>query len=494
MSSPFKKLAGQTAVYGVSSIIGRFLNYLLVPFYTRIFTTEQFGIVTEMYAYVAFLIVILTYGMETTFFKFSSDRNDKDIVFSTSWISVFTTSLIFIIVATFFSVPIGNVLGYPNHTEYVIWFAIIIGLDAVSSIPMAKLRQLQKATWFMGVSLANIGINLGLNIFFLVYCRSHFMEHGVDSNALVSSVYDPEIGVGYVFISNLIASIIKLVLLSPLMVSVKVKFDKQLWKTMMPYTMPLMVLGFAGIINETIDRVLLKQLLPMSTEEALAQTGIYGANYKIAMLMMLFIQAFRFAAEPFFFAQHKNDDAKENYAKIMNYFLVFCLLIFLGIMFFKDTVILFIGGDFREGQEVIPILLVANIFFGIVFNLSIWYKLSGKTKYGAVISIIGALITLVINYVTIPTIGYMGSAWATLICYVSMAIMSYIWGQKEYPIDYNLKRMLFYMGLTALFYIISLYVKSMTGQMIGYSFNIFLLGIFVAVVYWLERPKKTVIS
>jgi O-antigen/teichoic acid export membrane protein len=487
--NPLRKLAGQTAVYGISSIIGRFLNYLLVPFYTRIFSTEQYGIVTEMYAYVAFLIVILTYGMETAFFRFSSQTDSKENIYSTTLISIFSTSIFFIIIATFFSETIGQALGYPDHTEYVIWFAIIVGLDAIASIPLARLRQLNKAAVFMGVNLANIGINLGFNIFFLVYCRNHFEQFGEASNMVVKWLYNPDIGVGYVFISNLIASIFKLAILAPYMLNIKMAFDFMKWKEMLWYALPLMVLGFAGIVNETIDRVMLKHLLPMPEKEALEQIGIYGANYKIAMLMMLFIQAYRFAAEPFFFGHEKEKDAKEVYAKLMNYFIAFCLFIFLVITLFKEVVVVFVGQDFRSGSEVITILLAANLCFGIVYNLSIWYKLSNKTSFGAIISIFGAVLTIMLNYVFIPIYGYMGSAWATLICYFIMMLLSYYFGQKYYPIDYPLKKVFLYILLTVLFYVLNLWMINDFNLILSWGIKLLLLASFVAFVVKTEKIR-----
>lgn len=491
--SPLRKLAGQTAIYGVSSIVGRLLNYFLVPFYTRIFSREQFGVVTEMYAYVAFLVVILTYGMETAFFRFSSKTGRPGNVFSTILLSVISTSALFIVMCSVFSVPIGTWLGYPDHTVYVIWFAFIVGLDAISAVPMARLRQLNKAKRFLFISLANVLVNIGLNIFFLVYCRGQYDTHGEAANWLVQSVYDPEIGVGYVFISNLVASIVKILLLSPQIIRAELEYHWGLMRQMLRYALPLMILGLAGIVNETIDRVLLKHLLDLPKAEALAEVGVYGACYKVAIIMSLGIQAFRYAAEPFFFAEEKAANAKETYASVMRYFVIMAAFLFLGIMLFIDVVMLFVGEEFREGQKVVPILLVAYVFYGIVFNLSFWFKLSERTTWGAAISIFGALITIGLNVWLIPIIGYMGSAWATLASYTAMMIVSFGLSKVYYPIPYDLKRIALYLLLAGGIYLASIYILPET-DWLRYSGAVLLLAFFGAVVWFSESRKKPLLS
>lgn len=485
-----KQLAGQTAVYGLSSVIGRVLNYLLVPFYTRIFTTEQYGVVTEMYAYVAFLIIILTYGMETAFFKFSSETENKLRVYSTTLISVFVTSFIFIFITSIFSVPIAITLGYPNHTEYVIWFAIIVGLDALSAIPLAKLRELGKAKWFATVNLINIFVNIGLNLFFLVYCRNHYLEYGSDSSWLVKACYDPEIGVGYVFISNLIATVARTILLVPYFFKIELAYSKSLVRKMLIYSLPLLIAGLAGIINETIDRIMIKNILfdIIGEVEAMSQLGIYGACYKISIIITIFIQAFRYASEPFFFAKQKDGDAKEIYRDIMKYFIMAVSLIFLAIMLYIDYVMLFVGEEFRVGVGVVPILLMANLCLGIYFNLSIWYKLTSKTMYGAGIAIVGAVITIVLNYLWIPVLGYMASAWVTLICYSTMMVISYLIGQRHYPIKYNLiKGFAYPLAALGLFYISTLISPPESDY--HFLINTLILLLFVGTIWITERPK-----
>jgi len=484
-----KKLAGQTVTYGLSSVVGRLLNYLLVPLYTRIFTTEQYGVVTEMYAYVAFLIVILTYGMETALFRFSSISVDKNKVYSTTLISLIATSSIFIFLSAIFSQPIANWLRYPNHSEYITWFAIIVGLDALSAIPLAKLRELNKAKLFVKINLINIIVNIGLNLFFLIYCKNIY-EQGDTSNFLVNNFYNPNIGVGYVFISNLIASIVKTLLLYPYIIKIRLNFSPSLCKKMLLYSSPLLIAGLAGIINEVVDRIMLKRLLMDTLGEkiTLEQLGIYGACYKVSIIISIFIQAFRFAAEPFFFAQQKEKNAQKLYSDIMKYFVIVCSLIFIIIMMYIDVVMLFVGKDFREGVEVVPILLLANLCLGIYFNLSIWYKITGKTQYGAYMAMLGATITLALNYLWIPKIGYLGSAWATLICYSSMTIISYFLSQKHFPINYNLKRILGYIALSVGLYLVSIFISAYY-QIYTLLVNTLILFTFISVVLYVEKSR-----
>jgi len=496
LSNPLKKLAGQTVIYGLTSIVGRLLNWFLVPVYLGIakFTTDQYGIITEMYSYVAFLVVFLTYGMETAFFRFSTQEEyDKKRVYSTIIYSLFTSSFLFIAGAFLFDQAIANWLKYPNNTEFVTWFALIVGLDAISSIPMAKLRAENRPLRFASVNFANIAVNIGLNLFFLAYCLP--MYKSGETNWLIITFYNPEIGVGYVFISNLIASLVKFLLLLPSMLKARYGFELLLLKKMFIYALPLLIFGLAGIVNETIDRIMLKQMLfdVLGEKETLSQLGIYGACYKISIIITLFIQAFRYAAEPFFFSQEKKKEAKETYAKVMTYFVIVCATIFLGVMLYIDFVKYFIpNAAFWEGLKVVPILLSANIALGIYYNQSIWYKLSGKTQYGAYIGIIGSIITIGLNYIWIPIYGYVGSAWATLICYTSMMMLSFVLSRKHYPIKYNLLKMVAYLGLAFGIYFFTLYLALPTG--LGkYGLHTLMIIAFLAVIYFFERPKKVVI-
>jgi len=494
MSNPLKKLAGQTAIYGLTSIIGRLLTWFLVPLYTLKFTTDQYGIVTEMYAYVAFLVVSLTYGMETAFFRYSTlSEFQPKRVFTTIIYSLFATSFIFISTAFLFEQQIANWLKYPNNPEFVTWFAIIVGLDAISSIPLAKLRAENKALKFVIINFTNIIVFVGLNLFFLAYCLPKFNSD--KSNWLIETFYNPEIGVGYVFISNLIAVCVKFTLLLPEIIKARYGFEISLLKKMFIYALPLLIFGLAGIVNETIDRIMLKRILfdTLGEKETMSQIGIYGACYKVSIIITLFIQAFRYAAEPFFFSQEKEKNAKEIYSNVMTYFVIVCATIFLGVMLFLDIIKYFIPNeDYWVGLKVVPILLLANICLGIYYNQSIWYKLSKKTRFGAYIGVFGASITIFLNYIWIPEYNYMGSAWATLICYASMMLLSFILSRKHYPIKYNIPKIFLYLGTALGFYFISEYI-ALGETLIKYGIHTLIILGFLAMVYLIEKPKKVVI-
>jgi O-antigen/teichoic acid export membrane protein len=491
MSNPFKRLAAQTAIYGLSSIVGRFLNYLLVPLHVATFSTVQYGVITEMYAYVAFLVVMLTFGMETAFFRFAS-QNSKDSakVFSTSVVALSITTSLFILFSIIFSHPIADWLMYPDHNEYVIWFSIIVGLDALSAIPLAILRLDNKSFRFVAVNFSNVGINILLNLFFLLYCIPKYQAG--ETNWLISTFYNPEIGVGYVFIANLVASIVKFLLLSPQFIVIRFRqLSLNLLKQMLPYALPLLVAGLAGIVNETLDRVLLKRILAnqLSVDEALHYTGIYGACYKLSIIMTLFIQAYRYAAEPFFFNHEKEKDSSKHFADIMTYFVLVCSLIFLVVLLYIDIFKFFIPGEsYWEALRVVPILLLANICLGIYYNQSVWYKLSNKTMYGAGIAIFGAILTVVLNLLLIPSLNYMGAAWATLGCYFSMMVASYFLGQKHYPIPYRVSKVLGYPLLAVVFYFISSWLR-IDSQLGVYLINSMLLLVFMTTIFFLERKN-----
>ncbi len=486
--NPLKQLAGQTAIYGLSSIVGRLLNYLLVPLYTRYFIPAEYGVVTELYAYVAFLVIILTYGLETAFFRFSQKQYDKKLVYSTSLISLIISSILFVFLMISSQQDIANWLEYPQNPEYIMWFALIIGLDAISAISFAKLREQRQAARFALVRLVNIFINIGLNLFFIIYCP-YALENGLPTTDLVNSVYDPRVGVGYIFIANLFASGVTILMLLPEMIKSSWTFNTMLWKKMMWYAFPLLVAGLAGMTNETIDRILLKQLLPVGVDK-MAAIGVYGAFYKISIIMILFIQTFRFAAEPFFFSQEKQHNSRKTYADVLKYFTILASLIFLSVMLYLDVVKHFVGSSFhsKEGIEIVPILLMANLFLGIYYNLSIWYKLTEKTIYGAILAIFGAVITIILNIILIPKIGFIGSAWATLFCYFSMMIASLLMGRKYYAIPYDLKRVFTYIFLSFALYKISVYFE--TSMLI----NTVYLFVFIIAVFVLEKSKKEVIS
>jgi O-antigen/teichoic acid export membrane protein len=493
--NPLKKLVGQTAIYGLPSIVGRLLNYLLVPIHTAIFIPEQFGVITEMYAYVSFLVVLLTYGMETAFFRFNSkEENNKDEVFSTTVISLLATTSLFIILASIFAQQIANFISYPDNQEYVVWFAFIVGLDAISSIPLAKLRVENKAKTFAAVNLGSILINIGLNLFWIGYCIPAYQD-GV-SNFFTEYLFTPTIGVGYVFIANLFATAFKFVLLSPYLYKIKYTLSIPMLKKMLSYGWPLLVASLAIIVNENADKIMLKWMLKdsLGVDGATSMVGIYGACYKISIIISIFIQAFRYAAEPFFFNQAKEKDATKSYALVMKYFVIVCSFIFLGVMLYMDVIKYFVRKEeYWVGLNVVPYLLLANIFLGIFYNLSIWYKLSGKTRYGAGIALVGAVITLTMNFILIPYMGYLGSAITTLVCYFTMVLISYWLGQKYFPVDYPLKRIFFYLFLAIGLFGITTIIDLET-SFFKYAIHTLFLVVYVAVVFILEKPKKVLIS
>ena len=450
-----KNLVGQTAIYGLSSIVGRLLNFILVPLYTGIFTPEEYGVFSELMAVVAFTMIILTYGFETAFFHYTNKEEDSEKVLSTGFISLLVTSLLFLVFSSCYSQPIANLLRVPEYSNFIQWLVWILALDVLTTMPFAKLRVDHRAWRFASIRLVNIVVNIGLNLFFYLLCP-YFMKHGIALN-FIESIYDSTMGIGYIFISNLIASAVMLFLLMPEIFRLKISFDFAVWKKMGKYGFPLLIGGLAYVTNEMADRLLLGRLLP--ADVASTQVGIYSACYKIAIFMTLFIQAFRYGAEPFFFAQAEKTDAKEKYAMVMRYFIAFTAFIFLGVNVFIDVIKKFIRDEaYHEGLDVVPILLLANLFLGMYYNLSVWYKVSEKTWFGAYLSVAGALITIVLNILLIPVMSYMGSALATLICYASMCAMSYLFSRQHYPISYDWKHISFYMiSALSLFYIWTLW-------------------------------------
>ncbi len=473
--STIKKLAGQTAIYGVSSILGRLLNYLLVPLHTKFFNPDEYGVVSEFYAYVAFFVVFLMYGMETTFFRFVNKSTDKEKTFNQAFSIVLVLNLVFILSILVFSQSIANWMLYPEHSNYVIWFGFVLVFDAISSLFMAKLRQEEKPKQFALIQLSSIGVNIVLNVFFIFVLLPNHKAFGI----------------GFIFIANLISSLIKPILLINEIKKFKFILDKALAKAMVWFATPLLIASFAGIINETFDRILIKRLL-LDKGQVYAQTqvGIYSASYKLSILITLFIQAFRYAAEPFFFAQEKNTDKQKIYSKVMTYFVIVVSLMFLVISLNLDVFKWFIPNqEYWEGLKIVPILLLANVFLGIYYNQSIWYKLADKTKFGAYIAIFGAAITVSFNLLLIPIMGYLGAAWTTLICYFSMTILSHILGQKHYPIKYNLRKVGFFLVSSILLFLVG---KLLTFDSFWLTFILhnFLVLIFVGLILFVENPLK----
>jgi O-antigen/teichoic acid export membrane protein len=479
MSNPIKKLAGQTAVYGVSSILGRLLNYALVPIHTWAFQPKEYGVVSEFYAYVAFLVVLLTFGMETTFFRFVNKSEDKEKTFNQAFSLVLVLNTIFLAFIFSFSDQIAGLMLFPNYGNYVIWFGLILSFDATSSVFLAKLRYKNQPKRFALIQLSSIGVNILLNLFFLFVL---FDQNDNDS-----------IGIGYIFLANLFSSLVKPIMLYKDVLKFRFTWHRKLTKTMLAFATPLVIASFAGIINETIDRILIKRLLIHEGKDyAQAQVGIYSACYKLSILINLFIQAFRYAAEPFFFAQEKNKEKNKVYSSVMTYFIIVVTFIFLVISLNLGVFKWFIpNDDYWDGLKIVPILLMANVCLGIYYNQSIWYKLANKTMYGAYIAIVGAIMTLTLNFLLIPSMGYMGAAWTTLIVYGSMMVISYIVGQKVYPIKYNLRKAALYIFSALGLFFIGIFIDN-ESLLIQTLLRSILILFFIILVWFMERPKKLV--
>ena len=485
MSNPLKKLAGQTAIYGLGTILPRFINFLLNPFLTYTFAAAEFGINSELFSYISFLNVIFTYGMETAFFNFSSKKENKEEVYNTSFISLLLSTTVFSLLLLAFSSRIADGLSTPNATylpQFIIWSVLIIATDAVAVIPFARLRSEGKPLFFSILKLVNVCVTFGLTIFFLKFCKNSF-EAGETS--FMALLYNPQIGIGYSFLALLLSNCLTLILLSKQFMRIRFVLNKELLVEMLKYAWPLVILGLAAMVNDTLDKIIIKKLMLDKAQAQIAQ-GIYGGCNKIAVLMSIFIQAFRFASVPFFFGKAKEKDSKKTYAIVMKYFVIFCLLLFLGTCLNLDWIKYIVGKEYRSGLAVVPILLMAYLFLGVMYNLSIWYKLSGHTKFGAIIALSGAAITIILNVIFIPKYSYMACAWATFAAYGGMMVLSYFLGQKYFPIKYNIKAMVVYTILTlALFFIASSY-NSMSNQVLKLVLNNLLIVLFVFIIYKLE--------
>lgn len=441
-----RKLASQTVVYGLSSILGRFLNYLLVPLYTYVFAAEAYGVVSEFYAYAGFFAVFLGLGLETGYFRFRGRPGvmDASAYGAALWVLI-PANLLFLGLIITYREPLSIWLQYPEHPEYLVWFSLILAADAVCALPFARLRAQERAIRFATIKLTEILLTIGLNLLFILgfpALRLKWPELPWDQ------WLNPDIGVGAIFLANLIGSAAKWVLLWPEFRRIDFAGGLRLIRPMLRYALPMVIIGFAGMINEMLDRAILKYLLPYDLVTNLRMLGIYGACYKLSILMTLFVQAFRYAGEPFFFAMAGRSDAKQAYALVMRYFVICCSGIYLGVVLFLDVFKYFIGEEYREGLGIVPILLMANLLLGIYINLSIWYKLTDRTGWGAWVSILGAVLTVALNVALIPEYGYVGSAWATLACYATMVILSWALGCYFYPVPYPLARIGGYLMLS----------------------------------------------
>jgi len=482
-----KSLAKDTAIYGVSSILGKFLNWCLVPFYSYVLpSTGDYGMVTDLYNWTAVAYILLTYGMETGFFRFvNKSEEDAHKVYSTTLTSVAATSIFFIIVCLLFNSPISIAMGYGAHPEFIWMMCIIVAIDAFSAIPFAFLRYKKRPVAFASLKMVMIFSNIILNIFLLWVCPKIYAWQP----ALIDWFFVPNYGVGYAFVANFLSSIISLLTLIPYM-WVKWIFDRALWKRMLKYSLPLLILGLAGIMNQSFDKIVFKYLFD-DQQEALKQLGIYGASFRIGVVMMMFTQAFRYAYEPFVFAKQKNVDNQKVYSDAMKYFIIFSVFIFLGVMYYMDILQYLIRGDYRVGLVVVPIVLACFIFQGVYFNLSFWYKLSEKTHWGAIIALIGSVATIAGNIIFVPIYGYVGSAWVVFVCFFLMMILSWVLGQKYYPIKYDLKSAGLYTLLGILFYLAGMFVP-IESMLLRLTYRTILLLLFAAYVVYKDLPLKSI--
>ena len=467
-----KTLAGETALYGLGSIIPRMLNFFLVVLHTRIFLPAEYGIYINLYAWVAFLNVIYLFGMETTYFRFATKEGaDEQKIFRITQTFVLTISVVLSLLIIVFSVPIAQKFNLPGHHDFLMWLAVIMFVDAAVSIPFARLRLQKKAGKFAIAKLVNVIIQVGLNLYFLLFA------------------FDPSIGIGYVLLANLIANIFYLLFFFKTLTSWRPAWDQQLFTSMFPYAFPVMLTGLAGMTNEMFSRTTLERWLPenfypgKSSEYAL---GVFGACFRYSVIMSLAIQAFRFAAEPFFFSNANNKNSPALFAKAHHYFTIVCCFILLAVVINLDILKYILDAAYWEGLGIVPILLIGYMFLGMYYNFSVWFKLTDKTYYGTLITAGGAVLTIILNYLLIPRFGYVGSSWATLICYLTMAILCYGLGQRYFPIPYRILAGLSYL-LFALLLIQLSQLLTIPNFLLSIAIHFSLMLFFVVVAYWREK-------
>jgi O-antigen/teichoic acid export membrane protein len=487
-----KKLAGETVLYGVSSIVPRLLNFLLVFLYTHKvygFQPADYGAMTLFYAYIAFLNIIFTYGMETAFFRYTSQTDKPKEIYNLILSYIFLTTIVFSGILIVFSQSIATWLGYPDKASFVIWIAVILAVDTLLAIPYARLRFEKKARQFALTKLFNIILTIFLNVFFLVICRELYASEHLRGS--IAWFYLPTLGIGYVFLANLLANLLNALLLYRCFIDFRFRFDWAAFRPLLIYAIPLAVMGLAGMVNQMVDKIMLKALLPAdfyAGQSADYALGVYGACFKLSVFMNLAIQAFKYAAEPFFFSQAQDKNSPAVFAQVMRYFIIVCVVLWLGVCLNLGWIKwLFIRNEaYHAGVVVVPILLLANMLLGIYYNLSFWFKLTDKTHYGLWISGVGAMLTIGLNFALIPYFGYVACAWVALLSYTLMAWLCYAWGQYYYPIPYHLSSAFGHIGVASVLVIVSLFFPI---ENIGLSllFNAGLFGVYVVFLGWMEK-------
>lgn len=482
-----KSLVKDTAVYGLSSIVGRFLNWCLVPLYVYIFPAAEYGIVSNLYAVMAVALVILNYGMETGFFRFANKEKDPELVYTTSLISVGFTSLLFIVLLSVFLEPVAGMLLVPRHPLYVWLLGVTVAIDAFSNLPFAYLRYKKKAFRFAGIKLVNVGLNIALNLFFILLCPRLSESCGGLVNWFYLPMGGKAFGIGWIFVANIISSAVILLLLIPQLTGRHYRLSGELLHKMLRYSWPLLILGVAGILSQNMGQLVIPYLFRGQEEAAHTMVGIFGANMKIAIVMVMFTQAFRYAYEPFIFAQAKDEGEgkKMAYCDAMKYFIIFGLLIFLGVMFYLPVLKHFIAPGYWSGLRVVPIMMGAELCFGVFFNLSLWYKLTDRTEWGMYFSLLCFVVMLGLNIWLVKLIGipdgYMGSAWAALISYMLVMVLSYFAGKKYYPLPYELKRIGIYCVVALVIWGCGAWMEGVIPMWATYLLRTVLLLVYIAV-------------
>lgn len=483
-----KSLAKDTAIYGLSSIMARFINYLLVPIQTAKFNAAggQYGIITNVYAYVALLIILLTYGMETTFFRFMSKEGEEPKkVYATTLKTVGFTSLLFALIVIVFLNPIAGVLGYTDHPEYILVMYLTVAIDAFTAIPFAYLRCKHRPVKFATLKVLNITFNIILNLLYLVVLP-YFKFN-------LFGIYDANfsLDVVWIFYINIFCSVATMLMLGKELVALKNPFDWATCKRMLSYTWPLLVMGLAGQLNQCASQIIFPYVFDGTAAEARTQLGIYGACIKIAMIMVMITQAFRYAYEPFVFGKSKDKDNKETYAKAMKFYIIFTLLAFLCVMGYMDILRHIVGRSYWEGLEIVPIVMAAEIMFGIFFNLSFWYKLTDRTIWGAYFSGIGAVVLIAMDILMIPQFSYWACAWAGFVSYAVSMVLSYISGQKYYPINYPIKDIIVYFVVAALLFVGISLTNAQLPTFAALAFNTLLIVAFIVFIVKRDFPLSS---
>ncbi|HEU4607737.1 MAG TPA: polysaccharide biosynthesis C-terminal domain-containing protein, partial [Chitinophagaceae bacterium] len=488
------KLAGQTMWYGVPRIVSRFLYFGISLLGFRLFDPNGSYAYTQIYAVVPFLNILFTYGLETSYFRFAQTHNRQKL-YNTLTVSILASSILLTVLLFVFKGPLTDFIEMEDHPVFVTWMIGIIFFDTLYVLPMAKLRQEERPRKYAFINVMSVLLNISIVLFFYYVAKPAY-EH--DRYTLLGTLYNPDIGIGYFILANLIASAVTLVLVYKEFAAFRFEFDKTLWKQVMSYSYPLVIVGFGGMINEMLSRLVYQQVLHLTPSQEQFELGVFGANYKLAVLITIFIQIFRLAAEPFFFNQSKNEGAQKTYARVMKFFVIACCLMFLAVALFLEAWKFLIASkypEYAQGIHIVPILAMGSVFLGVYYNLSIWYKLTNRNMTGAYITIAGAVITIVLNILLIPKFHYTGSAWATFCCYAFMMIANYYLGQKYYPIPYARKKLLTYIVICALMYIIHEYVIAQPLRNASYYLYVYyitafvFLGLFTWLVLKVEKKE-----